>query len=280
MDDPSSTYREIRQARIEGLRSFELGGIRYSIDRAASIAWSEFSSVQRGGLGSLCGDEPLEHHRRWLDVFFAGRWATAVREGTITRAAYVATLANLHSYVRHTTRLLGLAVAYSQTTSLRAHFASHLRGEVNHEVSIERDLLALGEDVDWVTRSREPDPATKRFAVVQDSTIGHHRDPVAFLACPLTAEGVTASMGREYVDGLHAAVSSWGVSDPATVTTFLRSHLHTDGGDDGHHIAVSHRIASEVTDEPTLRRFLSVQTAAQSAFFDAFEEAIDCTWAA
>lgn len=259
-------YDQINEARLDGHTTFLLDGESVEIDHAAHAVWAR----QPGD--RPCGEWALELHTRWVGEFYARPWARAVREGMISRAQYIATLANLHYYVRHTTRLLGAAIACSPTTLLREHFADHLGGEVNHEQLIEDDLDGLGVSVSWYAGRREADPGARRFADVQFAAL-YRREPVNFLACPLTAEGVSAAMGAEYIAALRGAALSWGVN-PKAATRFLSSHMHFDGGEDGHAAAVEGMILLHVVDEASLRSFLATQRAAQAAFADAFDEAL------
>ncbi|MEM9461154.1 MAG: hypothetical protein AAGF11_43725 [Myxococcota bacterium] len=220
-------------------------------------------------------DEILETHRRWMDRFFSGSWTTAVRTGAITQEQYTCTLQNLHHYVRQTTRLAARGIAYAPDDTLRDHYIHHLRGEVNHEILIERDLGRLGEDVDYVKHVRVADPATAEFMVVQQSAIGFDRDPLLLLACPMAAEGISAHMGPEIMDALHQTIARWGIDEPRRVTTFLSSHIHTDGGDDGHWHAVVETVRKSLRDEAHLQRFLGVLTAACNGFEHGFNANID-----
>ncbi|MCA9681730.1 MAG: hypothetical protein KC457_06010 [Myxococcales bacterium] len=296
---PAIAYLALRRARILGhqnvvmVRIDDDGGLAATLElrplsanegsgvvagrlkRSMIRAWDACGSESQRFLHGLFIAEILETHKRWLQRFFTGSWAQAMAAGSITREQYVCTLENLHQYVRQTTRLAARGIAYARSDALRDHFIYHLRGEINHELLIERDLARLGEDVDYVKHLCVPDPETKEFMVVQESTIGFHRDPLLLLACPMAAEGVAAHMDAAMLQSLHRAIASWGIADPRLVTTFLSSHMNTDGGEDGHWLAVVATVRESLTDEAHLQRFLSVLTAACNGFERGFNANID-----
>src|SRR5207248_1384622 len=110
----------------------------------------------------------------------------------------------------------------------------HLKGEINHELIIERDLENLGEDVEYVAGAHQPSPATLAFMCIQESIVAFYRDPVLFLACPIAAESFAAYVQRDILDGLKRSVESWGLADPGEVVHFIKSHTGFDGGSGGH----------------------------------------------
>ena len=220
-------------------------------------------------------DEVLETHRAWLDRFFKGSWARAVLDGTLTKEQYISSLYNLHEYVRQTTRICARCIAHCQDLELRNHYIYHFKGEINHELLIERDLKFLGADLNYLMNGHIPDPATKEFMMAQESTIGFYQDPVLMLACPLAAEGVAAHMDPDFVNALQRVIASWGVKAPKDVSRFLTSHITTDGGDDGHWIHVVEMMKRYITDEHYLQRFLSVLTIAMNGFEHGFNANVD-----
>jgi hypothetical protein len=172
--------------------------------------------------------------KRWLAATRSWGFFAAVDAGTLTRAQYVYALSNIYQFVRHTTRLAARAIAHSPTTELRSHFVQHLTGEVNHELIIERDLANLGEDVAYVRDAMAPNGPTQEFMSIQESMIGYYQDPVLLMASPLVAEGVSAHLDASFVHALHRCIAGWGVEAPERCSKFLVSHIHTDGGGDGH----------------------------------------------
>jgi hypothetical protein len=197
------------------------------------------------------------HHSLFTPVREA-RFFREVEAGTLTREQYVYALQQFHLFVRFTTRLLGRCVGYSPTTEMRTHFIFHLKGEVNHEIIIERDLEHLGEDPTYVMELAQPSLPTREFMCAQESAIGFYQDPLLLLAAPLAAEGVTGHLAPGFIERLNACVASWGIKDPQKATNFLSSHIEYDGGDDGHWQGNLDMLAKHLTTEQLLRRYLTL----------------------
>ncbi len=219
--------------------------------------------------------EVLEMYRKWVEGFFKGPWASAIRDHTLSKEQYIYSLFNLHQYVRQTTQHLGRCIALAPTIELRNHFIYHLRGEVNHELIIENDLEHLSADVNYLKYLHTPHHATKEFMVVQESTIGFYQDTVLMLACPLAAEGMTSYITPDFLDDLYETIAGWGTEKPKKAAGFLTSHVNTDGGDDGHWINVVNMIERYVRTEEDLQRFLSVAHCAMVSFERGFNVIID-----
>jgi len=243
-----------------------------ALDRAAS-------AIEVSGLPNLDPEYLVGEVGAHLEGFFeriqASTWFRAVYEQTITRGQYVYTLSNMHQFVRFTTRILGRCVANAQDSALRLHFARHLSEEVNHELIIERDLTALGEDVDFVRERMAPNLPTRQFMAAQESAIAFHRDPILLLAAPLAAEGISGHLDAAFLDALHEVARTWGVPDPSRVTRFYSSHMDFDGGDDGHWEQTVAVLSTYLTDETKLSRFLSVLAATTVAMERCYDSWID-----
>lgn len=240
--------------------------LRYAIYNAYELTPQEPLNL----IKQQMGDELIQTHKRWLKRFFDGPWANSVINGEMTKDQYINSLFNLHQYVRLTTRLCARCVAHSDNMILRNNYIHHLKGEINHEILIERDLKKLGADVEYLKHVHVPDQGTKEFMVVQESTIGYYQDPVLMLACPMAAEGMAAAIKPEFVDALHRLVESWGVTPAKEATLFLTSHVIFDGGEDGHWQQVINMIQMFVNTEPDLQKFLSVYHAAKNGFEHGF----------
>lgn len=202
-------------------------------------------------------DEVLATLKGWFPKVFEGAWAQSILNGTLSREQYLYCLQNMHHYVRQTTRHLGRAIAHSADRRLRSHFIEHLKGEINHELHIERDIRHLGVDPDYVIRHSVASMATKEFQAIQEATIGFYEDPVILMACPLAAEGITAQINEHFVKCLRDVVASWGVEKPERAIGFLTSHANYDGGDDGHFVMTINILRDYLTDEDIQRRFLA-----------------------
>lgn len=244
------------------------------LDLAIHRAHAACDDAQRSFCGRYMLAEATQllarHARRFADT----AWVRAVRAGRLSRAQYIATLASTHQYVRYTPRLLARAVAISQDEELREHFLRHLDGERRHDRLLESDLRHLGADVDYVREHMTPDAATLGFMVVQESMIGFHQDPILFLAAPFVAEGLAAGIDPTVLPALADNIRRWG-RDPAQATRFLRSHVHVDGGDDGHWQRSCDLLARRLGDETLQRRFLAVVQLAADAFVRCYDAHVD-----
>lgn len=246
------------------------------IDIAAQRAYDAvLDTLGRGLDPRVFCDEVVETFERWLADLYGRGFFKAVTEGTLNRAQYVHAIANMHQFVRWTTRLLGHAVANSHDKEVRDHFIGHLQGEINHEVIIERDLAHLGEDVDFVVHTMSPSTGTRQFMSVQDAMIGLHHDPISFLASPLVAEGVAAHLTPAFLDALEGSIARFCPQEPKKAMVFFKSHVHTDGGDDGHWEMVLRILRKKLTSESSLRSFLSVMHASMRALTAAYDEYVE-----
>lgn len=267
-DDPQARILDLEQvdphSRLRAQR----------LDLAMHRAHAACDDAQRGFCSRHMLAEAREllarHARRFADT----AWVRAVKAGRLGRAQYVATLASTHQYVRYTPRLLARAVAVSQDEELREHFLHHLDGERRHDRLIEADLRHLGADVDYVRTAMAPGAATMAFMVVQESMIGFHQDPILFLAAPFVAEGLAAGVDPEVLPALAHNIRAWG-RDPVQATRFLRSHVHLDGGDDGHWRRSCDLLARRLGDESVQQRFLAVVQLAADAFVRCYDGHID-----
>lgn len=240
-----------------------------------AIASAARAMVDCGGgtvLPSALGLEIEETVERWIEDTYQHGFMKSVFDRTLTREQYVSTLGNMYQFVKWTTRLLGRAVSESHDRPLRNHFLSHLQGEVNHEIIIERDLAHLGENVEFVTSTMQPSPGTRHFMAVQESLVGFHGDAVSFMASPLAAEGLSAHLTTEFVESLHACIESWGVRDPQRASMFFTSHIHADGGDDGHWESTMALLTSHVNNDNAVAAFLANLRASMSALGTAYDE--------
>ncbi len=214
--------------------------------------------------------EAVETLERWLAGFLDNAWFRAVREGTMTREQYVATLSNLHQFVRWTTRLIGRAIGVSKDRAVRTKWLHHLQGEVDHEVILERDLAALGADVDYVVTAMVPSVDTQMFMVTQESLVAFHEDPVLFMAAPFVAEGFAANLDGRFIRDLRAAAERWGIDNPRQVTAFFASHIEFDGGADGHWEMGRALLRDHLTTDGDLCRFMNAARLCMRAFDGAY----------
>lgn len=248
------------------------GPVSEALYRTYEAATAEDRATMRAGFTGQIERFLAVHVKR----FYAGPWASAVLGERLALAQYVHTLQNMHQYVRFTTRLLGRAVACSPTTALRAHFARHLAGEVNHEILIERDLEKLGEPTQFLREVRYANPETRAFMVLEQSMVSFECDPVLFVACPLAAEGITAHMDKAFLKALRASVARSTSDEIAKkATTFFASHIETDGGDDGHWAMTLSLLDGHLPDERSLGEFLSILELAATSFTQSFDSNVE-----
>jgi len=264
-------------ARALALEPVDAGGELHAqrVDLAIHRAYA--SSDEAGQ--QLCREhmlpEALAIFARHARRFHHTAWARAVRGRRLARAQYVATLANTHQYVRFTPRLLARAVAICDDEGLREHFLRHLDGERRHHELLEADLRYLGADVAFVREHMSPCPATMQFMLVQESMLAFHREPVLFMAAPFVAEGLAGAVGPELLAPLTENIRAWGHDEPQRATRFLRSHVHFDGGDDGHFAQTCAIIARYLKHEGMHQRFLNVVQLAAEAFHRSYDAYVD-----
>lgn len=211
----------------------------------------------------------------WYEEFKAGSWSQAIINGTLTKEQYKSTLYNLHTYVQYTTRICARAVAHSDNIHLRNNYIEHLRGEINHEILIQKDLIQLGEDVDYLKKHYIPNKKTQAFMILQESVIGFYQDPIMLLACPFVAEGVSANMKPEFVDKLEETVAKWGIKEPKKAIRFVASHVKFDGGDDGHWEEVIHILPQFIKTEHDRQKFTSIIKFGLDATLNSYNSNVD-----
>ena len=264
VDDDTPLSRQYGLVSLAGAshRRARRSGLPRQVPAPGPAAAARLRGSSRRGqplLPSFLVSEVLDTiHHLFLDKVGQAAFFQAVDAGTLTREQYVYALTQMHLFVRYTTRVLGRCVGHSPTTELRTHFIAHLKGEVNHEIIIERDLAHLGEDVAYVKELAQPNLPTREFMCTQESAIAFYEIPILLLAAPLTAEGVSGHLGQLFMDKLNACVASWGVKEPQKATYFLGSHIEFDSGDDGHWQGNLDLLAQHLRTEPELRRFLSL----------------------
>lgn len=193
-----------------------------------------------------------------INQFYENAWFKRLYEGTLTREQYIAVLSNMHQFVRWTTRLLGRVVAMTPHSTLRRHYLAHLEGEIDHEVLLEHDLEALGADVDYVMNHMVPVVEIQEFMATQESAAAFQQDPVIFLAVPFSIEGLSGHLPDSFGPALIRCMEGWGVENPQMAISFLASHVHTDGGEDGHWQMSREMIRQFVKTEHQLQKFLNI----------------------
>lgn len=265
VDDDTPLARQYGLVTLAGVPRIDAPGghaYRAKSQRLDILLHRSFEEAREAGqplLPSFLVHEILDTiNQLFLDKVGNTSFFRAVEAGTLTREQYVYSLTQMHMFVRYTTRLLGRCVGHSPTTELRTHFISHLRGEINHEIIIEKDLAHLGEDVHYVKELAQANLPVREFMCTQEAAIAFYEDPILLLAAPLAAEGVSGHLGNLFMEKLNACVASWGVKEVQKATHFLGSHIEFDSGDDGHWQGNLDLLAQHLKNEQEIRRFLSM----------------------
>ncbi len=239
--------------------SYELQPSQQEVNHAMHRAFQAMpKDLQNWAAHHYFTDELIYRVKEKTQIFYKNNWVKSIENGTLTKLQYIETLSNTHQYVRWTTRLLGQVVGITKDPELRAHYIRHLSGEIDHEVMIENDLRALGADLDYHINHNPPNSEIYQFMCVQESMSGFRRDPLLFLAVPLGMEAITAFMPHEFIKSLKDCIKSWGVKTPAKACSFFSSHIHTDGGDDGHWQATYEILQKTIKTEYQLRWMLNI----------------------
>lgn len=220
-------------------------------------------------------NELVETIERWLEVLHQSKWVRAIYDRTLTREQYIYSLENTHTYVRWTTRILGRTVGLAHDQELRDHFIEHLRGEINHEKIIERDLEVLGVDVNYVLNKMVPNVGTLHFMAVQESMIGFYHDPIFLMASPLAAEGISAHLEPSFIEALRDCVKSYGIEKPEQATQFWSSHINTDGGELGHWMTTVEMAKKYLVNEEIASRFLAICRGSMAGLLQSWNGFID-----
>ncbi len=275
---PIATY--LRMERISSVDPKHIAEVDYvaiaqRLNDAIFQAYSQCSDALKATLPHYFVQEILEYHAIRVKRFFKGSWARAIIEEKLSKEQYISSLYNLHQYVKHTTRLCARCIAHSENRELRNHYIYHLKGEINHELLIESDLKTLDADVEYLIHYHVPHHATNEFIVTQESTIGFKEDPVLMLACPLAAEGISASMDKDFIEHLYNNIKKWGIKNPKKASTFLTSHINFDGGEDGHWQQVVNMLKEFINTETLLQQFLCTYTTAINGFERGFNSNVD-----
>jgi hypothetical protein len=216
-------------------------------------------------------EELVQEVMRGSRCFYEGLWFKAVENCELTRWQYYTTLAQMHIYVRWTTRLLGTAIGITADRDLRKHFIQHLAGEIDHEVMLESDIRHLGFDVDYVKHDMTASEDIRAFMSLQESLCsGPRRDPSLFLAVPFAVEALTAFLTANFLKQLAHNVESWGIEEPERAMTFIASHTRSDGGTDGHWDTARRILHRHLKGERELQEFLSIVRLAQRSLHSAF----------
>lgn len=143
--------------------------------------------------------------------------------GRITRAQYLAFLAEAYHHVKHTVPLMmacGSRLPVSATW-LRDAVATYIDEERGHEQWILDDITAAGGDAERV-RSGAPKPATELMVAYVYDYIARH-NPAGFFGMVQVLEGTSTAIASSAAAAIEKAIGL-----PASATRYLRSHGEID----------------------------------------------------
>jgi pyrroloquinoline quinone (PQQ) biosynthesis protein C len=145
--------------------------------------------------------------------------------GRLTRADYVAFLAQAYHHVKHTLPLLMACGARlpARLEWLRTAMAEYIREETGHQEWILDDIRACGGDAEAVRAGHPERPAELLVAYAYDTIA--RVNPVGFLGMVLVLEGTSTEVAARAADRLQATLAL-----PDQAFTYLRSHGALDVG--------------------------------------------------
>lgn len=159
--------------------------------------------------------------------------------GRISRATYIAYLAQAYHHVSHTVPLMRLARSgLAAKPMLVEALDDYIAEEEGHEQWILHDIRAAGGDVDAVVRSG-PSSATARMIDHAYTTL-RKGNPAAFFGMVFVLEGTSIALAS---NGAEAVRASLGL--PQTAFTYLTSH----GALDQDHMRFFETLMNRITDE-------------------------------
>jgi hypothetical protein len=242
------------------------------VDRTSHTVWRQLPrAMQEWTADRLFADELEQVVRSGCSEFHRTSFFQRTLDGTLGRDQYIASVANNHQFVRWTTRLLARVVGVTQDRNLRRHYIEHLKGEIDHEVLLENDLRQLGADVEFVKSHMAPSPHILQFMAIQESIAAFHRNPILFLAVPLSVESASAFLTAGFMEALKRCIAGWGIATPGRACTFLTSHINTDGGDDGHWEATRRMLTEACRSDDDLQHMCAISRAIMNALTLAYD---------
>jgi hypothetical protein len=251
---------QVPPRKVSGRRhEYEVVAIGGEVNCVMSNCFHHIPQAFHSYLSEHCFvEEIIAEVERGAKRFHGGPWFQAVNRCELTKWQYFLTLANMHAYVRWTTRLLGTVVGITADQGLRKHYLNHLGGEIDHELMLENDIARLGFDVEYVKQRFCPSDDVFAFMSLQEALCaGPRRNPSLFLAVPLAMEALAALLPEDFLEVLSRNIASWGVKEPKRVISFLASHIREDGGTDGHWDAARQILHRHVKSEEVLQEFLA-----------------------
>ena len=145
--------------------------------------------------------------------------------GRLTRADYVAFLAQAYHHVKHTLPLLMACGARlpARLEWLRTAMAEYIKEETGHQEWILDDIRACGADAEAVRNGR-PGPAAELLVAYAYDVIARV-NPAGFLGMVLVLEGTSTAVATRAAQSLMGSLNL-----PAKAFTYLTSHGELDIG--------------------------------------------------
>lgn len=157
--------------------------------------------------------------------------------GRITRASYVAFLAQAYHHVKHTLPLLMACGARLPESLewLRTAVAEYIEEETGHQEWILNDIKACGADAEAV-RNAAPAPATELMVAYAYDTV-QRRNPVGFFGMVFVLEGTSVALATRAAEALQVSLAL-----PKQAFSYLLSH----GTLDESHVELFRRLVNRL----------------------------------
>jgi len=187
----------------------------------------------------------------------------ALREG-VDRATYLLFLEQAYHHVKHTCRLLALALAHCSDRDGRymAALLEYMEEEKGHEAWILDDIAALGGDSDRVAAGDGVLPTRAMVAYVRDAI--QRESPYAMLGMVHVLEGLSAQLALTAARRLQASVGSEGGAG----FSYLGSH----GALDREHVAFFEGLVDGIEGEAERNAIVRTARAVYRLYGDVFRE--------
>ena len=280
-EETSNASRHVMDmVRIENSKNRDVGGydvgcyesdINYICYRALERAPEQIKNFL---LRTEAVDDLEYYTKLRVKKFYSGSFYKKVVDGTLSKQAYIESLAHTHCYVRWTTRILAQQLVSLNQTKFFKEIAKHLNEEIGHPEMIIENLESCGASgnyIDYVKNGMVANRYVDTFMSTQEAAVSWRRDPIAFMGVPVAIEAITAFMPTEFRDGLVKCSNSWGLVNPKKATSFWLSHLEFDNPHNGHWartIGILRDVLTSETQVIQIRNYIDTVISNISAGYD------------